>query len=968
MAEGVHDNQNRMLEDVVQQFVDAQLQGQQPDIDEFVKRYPELEDQIRKRIGKLKRLDTLFASLVQLDEDDSGTTATEHDLTGRQIGSFEIGEMIGRGGMGVVYLARDTKLDRSVAIKRIPAELQANATARMRFQREAKLLASLNHPNIAVIHDIIEQDDDASYLVLEYIPGQTLTERIADQPLKLEDALFIGRQIAEALEAAHAKGIIHRDLKPENVKISSDGHVKILDFGLAKEVMDPSASRDHVDSSTTLPGELLGTAPYMSPEQAKAGPIDKRSDIWSFGCVLFECLTGKRMFEGEGVTETLAAILTGEPDWAALPENTPPTIQLLLRKCLNKDRRRRLHDIADARIDLEQALGDPTSSIIRLSDLALQETVKRPANRRLLGALGMICLLLGAIVATVIMWRIKQAPPMPLSRFPISLPRHQALDEYTPMMAVSPDGKRLVYASSGRLFLRELDQVESTELGVNENAGWLFFSADSQWIGFGSGGKLKKLSVNGGGSKPLCYANEFFGGSWGPDGTIYFSPAFTSGLWKISANGVGLKQLTTPDKEKGELGHAWPSGLPGGEAVLFTIWKTAINDACVAVLSLKTGKVRTVLVGGSHARYAPTGHLVYAQSGTLMAAPFDLKQFKVGESRCLVVESLNEHLQSGYAPFGFSQDGTLYYVRGGEWLARRRLVWINRRGEELKPSVPLDPAAYKNPRLSPDGRRLAFTKFVKGVCNIWTYDLPSGRATQRTFKGNNFLPLWTPDREHLAYSTWRSGPFDAYQVPVDRGGTEDPLLTGQEDRELTSWSPDGKNQLYTEHNPSTSKDIWLNTEDGNPPRPLLNESWNERNAEFSPNGSWIAYQSDREDRFEIYVFSYLDPNFVPKKISIHGGETPQWSSDGKELFYRAGDKMMVASIEIEPEFEVTSTEVLFEGEYSSDSRRNYDVSGSGDGLRFLMVKEHEERPAANQLIVVQNWFEELKRKMQTGKE
>jgi len=954
MSENVNDNQINLLEEAIQQFVNLQLRGQNPDIDEFVKKYPGLEDQVRERIHKLKKIDTLLDTLVQTDESDFIDTATMQDLTGQKVGNFEIREMIGRGGMGVVYLARDTKLDRWVAIKRMPAEWQANATARMRFKREAKLLASLSHPNIAVIHDIIEQDDDSSYLVLEYIPGQTLTERIAHKPLKMEAALFVGRQIAEALEAAHEKGIIHRDLKPENIKISSDDHVKILDFGLAKEVMDPGLSNDHVNSSTTLPGELVGTAPYMSPEQARTRPIDKRSDIWSFGCVLFECLTGKRMFHGESVTETLATIITGEPDWAALPENTPPTIQLLLRKCLNKDRRRRLHDIADARIDLEQALADPTSSIIRLSDQALQETTNRPINRRLFRMVGMICLLLVAIVATVIVYNVKQPPPMPLARFPISLPRNQ-----TPgWIAVSPDGKRLVYTADGdRLFLRELDQVESRELGGIPGVNWPFFSPDGQSIGFGSNATLKTLSVKGGNSKILCDVGIVYGGSWGSDGMIYFAPAFTTGLWKISANGGMKEQVTVPDKEKGEFGHVWPEVLPGGEDVLFTIWKTAVHDACAAVLSLKTGQWRTVLEGGSYARYVPTGHLVYAQSGTLMAAPFDLERCEVGEPRRPVVENLNEHLQSGYAAFAFSQDGMLYYVKGGEWLARHRFVWVNRQGEEVE-TLSLEPAAYRHPQISPDGRRLAFTKVAEEGYNIWTYDLPSGPETQLTFEGNNMLPLWNPDGEHLTFTSWRTGPFDVYQIPADMSHSEEPFLVGPLDNESLSWSSDGKTLLYTEHNPETGLDVCLvSTEAGSTPQPLFHGPWTERNADFSPDGHWIAYQSSQEGRTEIYVASY--PALITKKISTEGGVNPLWSRDGNEVFYRTGDKMMVASIETEPEFKVTSTEVLFEGDYSFDSRRNYDVSS--DGQRFLMVKESKEQLATNQLIVVQNWFEELKR-------
>jgi Tol biopolymer transport system component len=877
---------------------------------------------------------------------------------GTQIGPFRIERELGRGAVGVVYLAHDTKLDRPVAIKSLPAEVMANPKARSRFSREAKLLASVNHPNIATIHEVIEEKEGLGYLILEYVPGETLAQRIAKSKLKTKDALNIALQIAEAVAAAHEHGVIHRDLKPGNIKITPEGKVKVLDFGLAK-VVGGEASDQH--STITEPGRVIGTPAYMSPEQARGQATDKRSDIWSFGCVLYEMLTTTIPFKGETVSDTLANILQTEPDWQALPQATPANIHSLLRRCLEKDPHHRLRDIGDAGIEISETLSN-FGSAVAVSAAAPGGPQSR--GLRLMMVWSVVCILLGAIAATVITWSLKRPIPMPLSRFPISLPQNQALNEQESNIAVSPDGKRLVYVGgvgpTRQLFLRELNQAEGKELPETKGAIYPFFSADGQSIGFRSDGKLKILFLDGGKPKILCDAPNMAGGTWCPDGTIFFTPSWNKGIWKVSVSGGVQEQVTT--LEKGEFGHWWPEVLPGGEAVLFTIWKTSLNDTQVAVFLRETGESRVLVTGASNARYAPTGHLLYAQSGTLVAAPFDLKQLKVGKPRPMI-EGLKQYLDSGYAPFSFSRDGLLYYVRGGEWLARRQFVWINRQGEEIEP-LPLPPHAYSDPSLSPDGRRIAFTKFDRGVFNIWVYDLPSGPATQVTFESSNFLPIWMPDSNRLTFTSYRAGPFDVYWMPINRSRPEEPLLTGPSDNVATSWSPDGKVLLVGEINSNTGWDIrFLSTEDDNTSRPLICESGSEQYAVFSPNGNWIAYESEREVRSEIYVSPYPKP--VPKKISTGGGYHSAWSADGKELFYRNGDKMMAVTIETEPELKVTNSEVLFEGQYYTGRYRNYDVSF--DGQRFLMIKESEDQPAATQLIVVLNWFEELNRLVPTGK-
>jgi len=746
-------------------------------------------------------------------------------------------------------LAQDTKLGRSVAVKSLPAEVLEKPEARSRFSREARLLASLNHPNIATIYDEFEEVEGVCYLILEYVPGQTLAERIAGTRLKPDEALSIALQITEAVAAAHEHGVIHRDLKPSNIKITPEGKVVVLDFGLAKATGGEAEDQDQ-QSTATEPGRVIGTAAYMSPEQARGKPTDQRSDIWAFGCILYEMLTAAIPFKGETFSDTLAHVLQTAPDWEALPERTPANIRVLLRRCLEKDPRRRLRDIGDAGIEISETLTDVESAgVVTAPPPGVSRTWRL---RWLMAAIAGVVFV--AVAASLVTWSLERPRPMPPSRFPISPPQSQMLNEDLSQIAVSPDGKHLIYVGgigrNSRLILREIDQVEGQELPETTGAQQPFFSPDGQSIGFSSGGKLKTLFLDGGRPKTLCDASALMGASWGPDGVIYFCPAATTGLWRISADGGDdggdPESVTTPRQEKGEFGHWWPEVLPGGEAVLLTIWKTSLNDAQVAALLRETGELRTLLIGGSNARYAPTGHLLYAQSGTLMAAPFDLKQFNVGEPRRPVVEGLKQSPTAGYAPFCFSQDGLLYYVRGGEWLARRQLVWVDRQGEEVE-QLPLPPQAYGDLRVSPDGRRLAFEKFERGAFNVWVYDLPSGPATQLTFESNNSSPLWTPDGNWLTFTSWRAGPFDVYRVPVDRSSNDEPLVTGPHDQAATSWSPDGKILLFTETSPVTGENIWfLSVEDGNTPRPLLCESWNERSGVFSPDGNWIAYQSDRE--------------------------------------------------------------------------------------------------------------------------
>ncbi len=880
---------------------------------------------------------------------------------GVQIGPFRIEQELGRGGAGVVYLAHDTKLGRSVAIKSLPVELMENPKARTRFKREARALASLNHPNIAIIYDEHQEAEGVGYLILEYVTGQTLAERIAGSRLKLQEALSIAQQIAEAVAAAHEHDVIHRDLKPGNIKITPEGKVKVLDFGLAK-ALGGEAQDQH--STVTEPGRIIGTPAYMSPEQARGQETDKRCDIWSFGCVLYEMLTGKVPFEGETISDTLAAILDREPDWHALPQATPANIQVLLRRCLKKDPRRRLRDIGDAGIEIAETLNDSDS--VTLITAPASDLSGMLGLRRLIAAIAGVVLI--AAVSSMITWTAKKPIfiPATVSSFPVSLPKNGMLAELNPAIAVSPDGKRMVYVgglgAARRLHLREINKVKSRELPETKGAEFPFFSTDGKSIGFGADGKLKTLFLDGGKPRILCDAPSFAGGTWCSDNSIFFTPSWIKGIWKISADGGIPEQITTPQSD-GVYGHWSPEALPSGEAVLFTAWNTTLNDAQVVVFSRETGELRILVTGASNARYSPTGHLLYAQSGTLVAAPFDIKKLKLGDSRP-VIDGLQQNPETGVAPFSFSEDGLLYYVRGGQWLARRQLVWISRRGEMLD-SLPLPPQAYVDPSLSPDERRIAFSKFDKGAFNIWIFDLPNGPATQLTFEKANFFPIWMPDGNRLTFASYRAGPFNLYCIPINRSSPEEPFLLPRPDDQVgTSWSSDGTVLLFNQLDTKTGWDICsLSIEDSNVPKPLICEAGRQENAVFSPDDAWIAYESDQEGQPEIYVSPY--PKLAPKKVSTGGGIHPMWSADGKELFYRDEDRMIAVTIENEPELAVSKFEVLFEEQFYTGMYRSYDVSR--DGQRFLMVKETEEQSSANQLIVVHNWFEELKRLVPTGK-
>jgi eukaryotic-like serine/threonine-protein kinase len=894
-------------------------------------------------------------------------------IAGTKLGFYEVLSQIGAGGMGEVYRARDSKLGREVAIKVLPEAFAHDADRLSRFQREAKMLASLNHPNIATIHGL-EQSGGTSYLVMELVSGETLAERVKAGPLGIEEALKIAVQIAEALEAAHEKNIIHRDLKPANVKVTPEGKVKVLDFGLAKAFAGDGANDDPSNSPTlsaaaTMQGTILGTAAYMSPEQARGKSVDKRTDIWAFGCVLYELLTGKQAFQGETTTEILAAVLRGEPDWQALPEPTPFSIRALLRRCLQKEMNKRARDAGDARIEIEETLAAPVAA--ELTTTAPAKGIRSLGRRGLILSLG--SLLVGGGIIGFAAWKLKPAPapsPRPVSRLTITLPPGQQLAglDIGPAVALSPDGTRLAYVArqggNQRLYLRAMDSLESTPIPGTEGAFDPFFSPDSQWLGFFAGGKLMKVAVSGGAALNLGDAAFPYGASWSSQGIIAFAPATVLALQQLPDAGGTPKPLTR--FENADVSHRWPEFLPGGKAVLFGAGNNGVDftNAQVAVQSVRTGERRNLIQGGTNPRYAPSGHLVYAQGGSLIAVPFDPQRLTATGAAVPVVEGVLQSPVTGAAQYSISATGSLVYVSGGVQSAQNRLVWVSRSGVEQPVAAPAH--VYVFPRLSPDGRRVAVA-IQDQASQIWLYDLSRETLTRFTFVGStNQNANWTPDGKRIVFLSNKEGPLNPFWQLADGSGGVERLTTSVYANVPMSWSPDGKLLAFTEVNPTTGLDIWVLGMSDRKAQPFLRTPFNESAPRFSPDGRWLAYISDESGRFEIYVQPYPGPG-GKWQISTDGGREPAWNPNGRELFYRSGNKMMAVDLATLPSFAAGKPRLLFEGPYIPTplTTSNYDVSP--DGQRFLMLKASEQAQAApTQINVVLNWFEELKRRVPSG--
>jgi serine/threonine-protein kinase len=866
---------------------------------------------------------------------------------GTRLGHYEILAPIGAGGMGEVYRASDTKLGREVAIKILPEAFAGDPERLARFTREAQLLAALNHPNIAAIYGIEEHA-----IIMELVEGATLAG-----PLPMATALDYARQITVALEAAHEKGIIHRDLKPANVKITPDGVVKVLDFGLAKLSEEAPASAHGSISPTmtmspTRAGWILGTAAYMAPEQARGATVDKRVDIWAFGVVLYEMLAGNAAFAGETTSDILAAVLRADPDWNALPSNTPLSVRRLLRRCLERDRKKRLHDIGDARLELEEGPDAPEAPVRRAVPLFWP----------------VIALLVGTLIGLA--WsRLRPSPappPRPVSRWMAVLPVSAVTD-----MALSTDGTRLVYAGplegAEPLTVRALDQQDGRPLAGTSGAVGPVFSPDGKWVLYYEGEGLKKIPVTGGPPILICKAGNQRGRTWGDDDTIVFG-TIDGGLMRVSAAGGVPQKLTTPDRAKGEWSHQWPHFLRGAGKLVFTIATGAsYEEARIGVLDLKQGSYRTMVNGGSNGWYVPTGHLVFARGGKIFAVPFDARRLAVTGMEAPVIEGIGP---TPLTPrYSFSDSGLLVYPGRSESLSDRKIEWVDRKGNWQVSAAPA--RQYIDIRLSPDGRRMAasIAGGDEGRRDIWVGELERGSLSRLTSEGWNFSPVWTPDGRWVTFGSSNSGKQVINQVAADGSGRPQLLFEGNTQMSPQCWTPAGNLLLLRARNSGVVQISLLAAPargvEGKP-RPMLETGLRENHvdARVSPDGHWIAYASNESGRFEIYALPFPGPGpRVP--VSTQGGESPRWSGSGRELFYRDPFKNQVMAVDIQtaPEFRAGRPRPLFAlNSTSADTQvstnETWDVSP--DGKRFLVIAAPDGKESGVRLHAVVNWFEQLR--------
>jgi len=813
-------------------------------------------------------------------------------VTPERIGPYPIERELGRGGMGVVYLGRDTRLNRRVAIKVLPEAFALDPERLARFEREARLVASLNHPNIAGIYGI-EGEGGHRFLALEYVDGETLAERIARGPLPLDEALDICRQITAALEAAHEGGVVHRDLKPANIKVTTAGEVKVLDFGLAKGGAETgSESSSDLSHSPTLTraatgaGVILGTAAYMSPEQARGKAVDKRADIWAFGCLLYECLTARQAFAGETVSDMIALILAGEPDWNALPTATPERVRGLLRRCLEKDARRRLRDIGDARMEIEDVLAVRASSS---SMVAGTTAVKRSRWvfewARLAGV---------ALLAAAAAWFVPRAFRGPeriqTSRFTVPQPQGVFLFTDGASPAISPDGRLMTFVANdstgeSRIWLRKLESTVAKPIpGTNKTERYVFWSPDSREIAFDSEGKLKKISVAGGDAEVVCSIKSLRGGSWNRGGVILIAPNPNGCIYRVPASGGEPQPVTTLDSTRGETAHRFPQFLPDGRHFLFTTLPARAGKFDIYLGSLDSPKRQLLLTASTGVTWAPPGHLLFARDGKLIAQGFDANAMRLRGEPVPLGDVVTGTTYSGGPIASASRTGSVVYIP--LQVTDQRVAWVDFSGREVAP-IPLAPGPYTAGSLAPDDRRVALQRSESvDASDIWIADLERGVATRFTDEpGTNEAPIWSPDGTRIAYG-WSNNSAQVLKIKSLVGDTvatfleSDPLFKRDH-----RWSPDGQNIIYSRLDPSTQWDIWVLPLGGDrKPFPYLRTRFSEYGAEVSPDGRWILYQSDESGQFEIYVQSFPIPG-GKYQVTTGGGAYATWSRDGRQIYY-----------------------------------------------------------------------------------
>jgi eukaryotic-like serine/threonine-protein kinase len=912
-------------------------------------------------------------------------------LTGRRIGTFEVKGLLGRGGMGEVYRAHDTKLGRDVAFKVLPRAFTTDAGRLANLEREARVVASLSNPHIASIHGL-EESDGIRGLVLELVEGDTLAQRLAQTSassrpgLRRPDVLNYAHQIADALEAAHERGVTHRDLKPANIKITSDGLVKLLDFGIAKVVSGDVAidlTQAHTaTASGTGTGLIIGTAGYMSPEQARGKTVDKRTDIWAFGCVVYEMLSGKMAFEGDTVSDTIAAILDRDPDWSTLSSDTPRALRRLLQRCLEKDPKQRLRDIGDARIEIEALIRTPEAEFDPAAATAHMGALRR-RTKLVATAAALLAVSSAALIWYAVTRQTTAGGDTRVSRFTFDFPKDAwTTPTLNSIIALSADGKQLALTPwpDGPVVVRRLDTLDYQPIEATKSPQWRQgpqFSPDGSAISYIDGNGIVantrpflKAPLSGGPVVKLADYDNFHNGDWSQDGWIYWTGSYPGGIVRVRESGGPVEPVTELDIKGGERSHRFAHLLPGDDALIYTVafaGITSYDDARIDLWDLKTRQRKTLITGASSGVYSPSGHIVYARSGKLFAVPFDLNRREITGAAMPVVDNVMMSQNTGAANFALSRRGDLAYIPGGVEGGNRTVVWVDRAGKTE--TVPLKPASYLYPRLAPDGHSMAVE--IEGPNHdFYFYDFARTVLSKVSTDGMSHNPVWSPDGKRLAFRSWISGGMTMWLMNADRSGTPTRLDPKSTRQSPVSFSPDGQFLAFDQKDPQTNDDAWILPLSGGDARPISRSKFGEGSAKFSPDGRWVAYSSTESGKPEIYVQPF--PGLGPKvQISNAGGADPMWRRMGGELYYRQDNKMMTVSVDTSgPMLRASAPKMLFAGDYyegtgascemGGPSAANYDVTP--DGQRFLMVKDNTGFVGGNRAVVVVNWAEELKAK------
>lgn len=891
-------------------------------------------------------------------------------LPGKTVGPYQILSAIGAGGMGEVYKARDTRLDRTVAIKVLSAHLVDRTDSRERFDREARTIAGLNHPHICTLFDIGHQDG-TDYLVMEYLEGETLAERLKKGPLPMEQVLQYAIEISDALDKAHRKGITHRDLKPGNIVITKSG-TKLLDFGLAKLRQDskpdtPFSELATIQGGETAEGTILGTLQYMAPEQVEARPVDARTDIFAFGAVVYEMATGKKAFEGRSQASLIAKILEVDPaPIASLQPMTPPALDRLVKKCMAKEPEKRWQAASDVCDELkwiaEQEQGPQAA-------MAASGGAAKRGIREHLGWLVAAAAILVAVALTAAVFYFRRpSAELKVVHFSVASPEKQNLpfNALGPnFFSVSPDGSEMTFVAvdaSGhfQLWLRDFDSPTAQPLPGTDGAWAPFWSPDSRFIAFTAGSSLKKAPAAGGPAETITALPANGGGTWNRDGVILFSTGLSSSIFRVPSAGGSATPVTSVDASQQAIAHAWPYFLPDGKHFLYTMIASNPENSGIYVGSLDSKDTKLILKAHSSGLYAPQGYLLFDHAGTLLAQPFDADRLRLKGDAIPIAEGVQFNPANAKAAVDVSANGVLVY-RLLATAAQNKLVWVDRKGTEQP--LATAPHAYRNPRLSPDGQRVAVTIDELGS-QEWLLDTRRGTLTRLTFEGSyNGALAWTPDGKRVAFGSDRAGPRNLFWQLADGSGGTERLATSDRQQVAGSWSADGQTLAFEQSNPGTGFDLMVYRLGDRKVEPFLQTRFNEIAPQFSPDGRWLAYASDESGRYEIYVLPYPGPG-GKWQISTEGGREPVWARNG-ELFYRNGDKMMSVGTTSKANFSADTPKVLFEGNYATyNTMPAYDVTP--DGQRFLLAKTAEQGP--QEISIVLNWTEELKQKAPAGKQ